>query len=110
MDDAGACGPPGVTLRRMSIEMPAAEVYDLAATLRCSAVDAEEIGTRLGRTPPVGGALKAPVESFVESHRAAGRALAGELEWLGATVAAVADSWLRLDGSMLPARGRASAE
>jgi hypothetical protein len=110
VDDAGARRPPEATLRRMSIEMPAAEVYDLAATLRGSAVDAEEIGNRLGATPRVGGALQAPVESFLDSHRAAGRALAGELEWLGSTVAAVADSWLRLDGAVMPTHDRASAE
>jgi hypothetical protein len=93
----------------MSIEMPAAEVHELAATLRGSASDAEEIGTRLGRTPDVGDALQAPVEAFLESHRTAGRCLAGELAWLGSTVAAVADSWLRLDGSLLRA-GRRGAE
>jgi hypothetical protein len=94
----------------MSIEMPAAEVYGLAETLRGSALDAEEIGNRLIGTPRVAGALQAPVESFLDSHRAAGRALAGELEWLGSTVAAVADSWLRLDGSIVPSDGGASAE
>jgi hypothetical protein len=94
----------------MSIEMPAAEVYALASTLRGSAADAEEIGSRLGHRPRVGGPLQAPVEAFLESHRAVGSALAGELHWLGTTVAAVADSWLRLDGTVMPSLGRAAAE
>ena len=38
------------------------------------------------------------------------RALAGELGWLGDTVAAVADSWLALDGALLAAHGRARAD
>jgi hypothetical protein len=85
----------------MSIEIPAAEVYGLANALRGAVGDAEEIGVRLRKTPQVGPGLQAAVETFLESHRAAGRALAGELGWLGDTVAAVADSWLRLDGSLL---------
>jgi hypothetical protein len=32
-------------------------------------------------------------------------AVAGELRWLGGTVAAVADSWLGLDGSLLAPPG-----
>jgi hypothetical protein len=54
--------------------------------------------------------MQAAVETFLESHRAAGRALVGELAWLGDTVAAVADSWLHLDGTLLPSHGRARAE
>jgi hypothetical protein len=95
----------------MSIEMPAAEVYRLANTLRGSAADAEEIGNRLGGRPGVGGPLQAPLEAFLESHRAAGSALAGELQWLGTTVSAVADSWLQLDGTVVPGFDRrATAE
>ena len=94
----------------MSIEMPAVEVYGLASTLRGSASDAEEIGGRLSGRPHVGGPLQAPVEAFLEGHRAAGSALAGELRWLGDTVAAVADSWVRLDGTVVPTFGRAAAE
>ena len=94
----------------MSIEMPAAEVYRLANTLRGAVGDAEEIGVRLRETPEVGGGLRAAVESFLESHRAAGRALVGELAWLGDTVAGVADSWVRLDSSLVAPHGRASAE
>ena len=94
----------------MSIEMPAAEVYRLANTLRGAAGEADEIALRLEGTPVVGSDLRAAVEAFLESHRAAGRALAGELSWLGDTVAAVADSWLRLDGSLVAPHGRASAD
>jgi hypothetical protein len=85
----------------MSIEMPAVEVYGLANQLRSAVADAEEIGIRLRDTPEIHGGLTAAVEAFLDSHRAAGRALAGELAWLGDTVAAVADSWLRLDSTLL---------
>jgi|tagenome__1003787_1003787.scaffolds.fasta_scaffold19923557_2 hypothetical protein len=86
----------------MSIEMPAAEVYRLANTLRGAVGDAEEIGARLRGTPEVApGVLQTAVDAFLESHRAVGRVLAGELAWLGDTVAGVADSWLRLDGALL---------
>ncbi len=101
MDDAGTGPARTATLPRMSIEMPAAEVYRLANTLRGAVGDAEEIGLRLRDVPRVGGRTDAAVAAFLESHRAAGRALAGELSWLGDTVAAVADSWLRLDGTLL---------
>jgi hypothetical protein len=94
----------------MSIEMPAAEVYALADRLRAAVGDAEEIPVRLRGTPQAGPGLQVAVESFLESHRAAGRALAGELAWLGDTVAAVADSWLALDGSLLAPSGGAQGE
>jgi len=93
----------------MSIEMPAAEVYRLANTLRGAAGAAEDIGARL-RDPGDAGGVQSAVETFLESHRAAGRALVGELAWLGDTVAAVADSWLHLDGTLVPSHGRARAE
>jgi hypothetical protein len=89
----------------MSIEMPAAEVYALAAALRGAAADAEEIAVRLRGRPRVGGGLQTAVETFLDSHRSAGRVFAGELAWLGDTVAAVADSWLRLDGALLAPHG-----
>jgi hypothetical protein len=94
----------------MSIEMPAAEVRAMAGTLRGAAADAEEIGARLDRAGDVGDALQPAVEAFLDSHRTAGRALAGELAWLVATVAAVADSWLALDRGLLASRGRAAVE
>ncbi len=110
VDDARAESASSVTLPAMSIEMPAAEVHQLAAILRGSAADADEIGARLHGAPRVDGPLHGPVAAFLDSHRAAGRALAGELEWLGTTVGAVADSWLRLDGVLLPAHGWLRAE
>jgi hypothetical protein len=94
----------------MSIEMPAAELYALANMLRGSAADAEEIGGRLEGTPQVGGGLQPAVDAFLENHRMAGRALAGELQSLGSDIAAVADSWLRLDTAILAPYGRARAE
>jgi hypothetical protein len=92
----------------MSIEMPPAELHALAGTVRGAAADAEEIVARLDPAGDVGDALQAAVEAFLDCHRVAGRALAGELDWLGATVAAVADSWLDLDRGLLAARGRAA--
>jgi hypothetical protein len=85
----------------MSIEMPAREVYGLARALRAAAGTAEEIVARLSDPGDVGVPLQTAVEAFLDSHRTAGRALGGELQWLGDTVAAVADSWLTLDGSLL---------
>jgi hypothetical protein len=94
----------------MSIEMRAADVYALAHTLRGAASDADDIPARLTATPDVGSAvLRQAVDAFVDSHRAAGRAIAGELTWLGDTVAGVADSWLRLDGSLLGRHGGVTA-
>ena len=94
----------------MSIEMPAAEVYGLANALLNAGGDAEEIGVRLRETPEVGPHLQSAVKTFLQSHRAAGRVLAGELAWLGDTVAAVADSWRHLDGSLLAPDGQGPAE
>jgi hypothetical protein len=94
----------------MSIDMPAAEVHAMAATLGRSAVDADEIGARLDGTPYVGGDLQPAIQAFLESPRTTGRALADELQWLGATVAGVADSWLRLDGGLVRPFGPMRAE
>jgi hypothetical protein len=93
----------------MSIEMPAAEVHALAGTLRAAAAHAGEIAPRLHGAGDVGGALQPAAEAFLDAHRTAGRALAGELGWLAATVAAVADSWLALDRGLLAARDRGGA-
>ena len=89
--------------------MPAAEVHALAGTLREAAGRAEEIAPFLDDAGDVGGTLQPAVEAFLDSHRTAGRALAGELGWLGATVAAVADSWLALDRGLLASGGRGGA-
>jgi hypothetical protein len=110
VDDARAAPAAARTLPGMPIDMPAAEVLAMAASLRRSAADADEIGVRLRGTHSVGGDLQPAVEAFVESHRVTGEVLAGELRWLGVTIAGVADSWLRLDGALVRARGRMSAE
>jgi hypothetical protein len=90
----------------MSIEIPPAEVHALAGTLRGAAADAEEIAPRLDRAGDVGETLRPGVEAFLDSHRAAGRVLAGELGWLAATVGAIADSWVALDRGLLASRER----
>jgi hypothetical protein len=94
----------------MSIEMHAAEVYRLADTLRGAAGLAEEVGVRLGRSRRVGPGLQTAVDAFLDSHRAAGQAFAGELGWLACTVTDVAHSWLRLDGTLLGRPGGPTAE
>jgi hypothetical protein len=93
----------------MSIEMSANEVYGLANALRASASVAEEIAPRLDSPGDVGVPLREAVEAFLDGYRLAGRALAGELRWLGDTVAAVADSWLELDATVIAGPERASA-
>lgn len=90
----------------MSIEIQAEEVYRLAATLRGAADGAHEMGARLSGSPSVGRLLQSSVDDLLECHRAAARALSGELSWLAGTVTAVADSWLHLDQSMLAPLGR----
>lgn len=92
----------------MTIEVPAAEVYALGAALRSGGELAAETRLRLAQPAAVGGPLQPALEGFLECHRTAAGALAGELDWLGRTVAAVVDSWLGLDGSMLGPRGSAS--
>jgi hypothetical protein len=94
----------------MSIEMPAAEVHAMAASLRRSSDDAGQIGVRLAGRRAVGGDLQPAVEAFLEAQRMTGEALAGELQWLGATITGVADSWLRLDGVLVRPGGRVTAE
>jgi hypothetical protein len=94
----------------MSIEIRALEVHALAATLRDVAGEADWIGVRLSGSPVVGGVLQPAVDSFLDCHRTAGLALSGELRWLGSTVAAVADSWLRLDGALVTPAARMRAE
>jgi hypothetical protein len=85
----------------MSIEMPAAQVHALADALRGRSQDALEAASRLGCQAHVGGSLQPSLEAFLSGHRTAGRAMAGELQWLGDTVSAVADSWVALDGALL---------
>jgi hypothetical protein len=91
----------------MSIEMPAAEVYALARTLTEHAETADDAGSRLPDVGDVGPDLQAAAAEFLDCHRIAAGALAGELRLLGQTIAGVADSWLGLDEVLLAARGRA---
>lgn len=110
MDDASEAVPSFCTLRRMSIEMNAAEVYRLAGTL-CGAADvARDSPGYLRDSRSVGGRLQAAADAFRESHRAAGQAFAAELDWLGGAVTDVADSWLRLDRTLLGRPGGSIAE
>ena len=89
--------------------MPAPEVHALAGALRGSAEEAERIPSWLDRVGDVGNALQPAAEAFLDSHRTAARAIAGELDWLGRTVAAVADSWPALDRALLANRGPGGA-
>ena len=104
----GAATLPGVRHADGDIEFPAAEVYALAGRLRAQAHLASEAGDRLAAPPAVGGPLQAALADFLLCHRTAAHALTGELASLGATIAAVADSWLHLDGALLAPRGRAT--
>ena len=110
VDDGRTPSAAGRTLPGMSIEMRALEVHALATTLRDTAGEADLIGVRLGGVRVVGGPLQPAVEAFLDCHRTTGLALAGELRWLGSTVAAVADSWVRLDGTLVAPAGRMRAE
>lgn len=110
MDDASGGAFSLVTLRPMSIEMNAGEVHRLAGTLRGAADVAGDIPAYLRGPRSVGGRLQAAVDTLLGSHRAAGRAFAEELDWLAGTVTDVADSWLRLDGTLLGRPGGAIAE
>ncbi|MBW8767489.1 MAG: hypothetical protein JF630_15135 [Geodermatophilales bacterium] len=93
----------------MQIEIRAAEVHALADRLQVMADEADDAGALLDGHTAVGAALQPAVEAFLDCHRAAARAMAGELRWLGATAASVADSWLALDAALL-GRGRARLE
>jgi hypothetical protein len=94
----------------MSIEMRAAALHALAASLHGSSADAGQIGVRLAGDRCVGGELQPAIEAFLDIQRMTGAALAGELQWLGTTIAAVADSWLRLDGVLVRPQGLSRAE
>jgi hypothetical protein len=88
----------------MSIEVVPTELYALAEVLRTAADRADRIGDAVP-ADPIGGAVGAAVQSFTETVQAAAACLAGELRWLGSAVTGAADSWLGLDGSLLPRRG-----
>jgi hypothetical protein len=114
VDDAHADVPSLATLGSMDIEVLATEVHALADRLRAAADGADDAGALLAGPPAVGAALQPAAEAFLDCHRTAIRAMAGELRWLGSTVASVADSWLALDtaliGPALLGRGRAPLE
>ena len=97
----------------MSIEMPAAEVHALAHALSRQAETAEDARAAAVRGRPTrwGRCLQAAARGVPRrppdgSRRAGRRAAAGS----GATVSAVADSWLALDGVLLAAAGGPRAE
>lgn len=91
-----------------TLQVPPEEVYALAATLGDQAYPADDVAARLASAPLVGGPLQPALEDLFTCHRTAARAVAGELRWLGTTVATVVDSWLRLDGSLLAPRAEAT--
>ena len=109
MDDGPAEPVADRTLPGMSIEIRALEVDALAAAVRDAAGEADWIGVRLAGAPAVGGPLQPAHDAFLDCHRTAGLALAGELRWLGSTIAAVADSWTRLDGALVAPAARMRA-
>jgi hypothetical protein len=92
----------------MAIEVLPAQLYALAGVLDAAALHAGRVGTAAD-VDPGGGPLAEAVAGFCETTRTAGRCLAGELGWLAAAVSAAADSWLGLDGALLPVAGRGVA-
>ena len=88
----------------MAIQVLPEQLHALAAVLDGASVRAAQAGAAVDPAA-VGGPLGAAVTGFTETVCTTGGALAGELSWLGGAVAATADSWLHLDGSLLPARG-----
>ena len=88
----------------MAIEVLPVQLHALAGVLDGASVRAAQAGAAVDPAP-VGGPLGPAVLGFTETVHTAGSCLAGELSWLSGAVAAAADSWLHLDGSLLPARG-----
>jgi hypothetical protein len=87
----------------MSVEVPVLEVFVLADRLHAAAAAGHEAATRLS---PAGdlGSLNRVVDSFLTCVALAARGVAAETDALGRTVAAVAESWLVLDGALLTRR------
>jgi hypothetical protein len=85
----------------MAIEVVPARLYALSDVLDASALRAAQAGAAVP-DDAVGGPLAAGLARFTETLRTAAGCVAGELGWLAGAVAAAADSWLRLDGSLLP--------
>ena len=90
-----------------TIRVPPQQSRALAAALTAQGHEAAGVAGRLAGAPSPGPALRAAVEDFLACHRAAADALAGELRWLGGTLASVADSWEGLDARLLGPRGAA---
>jgi hypothetical protein len=88
----------------MAIEVVPAQLHALAGVLEAGSVRAAQAAGAVDGAD-VGGPLGAAVAGFCEAVHTAGGCLAGELAWLGGAVAATADSWLRLDGSLRPLAG-----
>jgi hypothetical protein len=91
----------------MVIEVVPAELYALAAVLDAAAEQADRSAAAVPAESGSGPVAPA-VTGFCETVRTAGSCLGGELRWLGGAVAGAADSWLGLDGSLLPGRGSAT--
>jgi len=91
----------------MTIQVPPEQLYALADALRGQGEEADDVAARLAGAPEVSGPLAAAAGAFVEAQRVAGGAVAGELRWRGGAIAATADSWRGLDGSVLSPRGQA---
>ncbi|MGY1857771.1 hypothetical protein [Modestobacter sp. SYSU DS0290] len=88
----------------MAIEVVPGRLYELARVLEAAA---GQVARSRQAVPHggVGGPLDPAVTACTETVRSAAGCLAAELTWLGGAVAAAADSWLGLDGSVLPVRG-----
>ena len=92
-------------LSGMSIEVVPGQLLALAGVLDAAASSAARAAAATV-TEPVGGSLGEALAGFCEATGTAAHCLAGELSWLGGAVAATADSWVALDGSLLPAAGQ----
>jgi hypothetical protein len=93
----------------VSIELPAEQVRALGRSLSGRAGTADEVRGRLADDGDVDGPLRAPVAALLDCQGAVATALAAELRGLGATVTAVADSWVQLDAALLASVSRAPA-
>lgn len=101
---SGRAGPSDTA--RVTIQVPPDELYALADTVHAAAESVAGVPTRLG-DGAVGSDLQPAVIGFCEAAVAAATFLAADLDWLGSTIAGVADSWARLDVSLLATAGRA---
>ena len=109
VDDGGRRGAAASRLPGMAIEVVPAQLYALSGVLDAAAGSAARTGTGPAGEG-VGGPVGDAVAGFCEAARTTGRCLAGELSWLGEAVTAAADSWLGLDGRLLPVPGRGVPE